>query len=201
MHVLAHVARRLHKVKQYERAEAVRRHRHIVASQALALTVGAALLAGCSSPSATVVEAQSSRWPEAQQTQAIPQSEIAPLPQAEVEVGVAAEPIEEAEALPVEGLCESLARPALETYLSDMQEDPWRVAMEEHVAPDAVDLTRRPITDEVEWLSQMPGDTANQVWCEATTTHNMWLIGISTINGKPKIDTLQPGAASSAFGG
>ena len=201
MHVLAHVARRLHKVKQYERAEAVRRHRHIFASQVLALTVGVALLAGCSSPSATVVEAQSSRWPEAQQTQAFPQSEVAALPPAEIDNGETIDLREEAEALPMEGLCESLAHPALETYLSDMQEDAWRAAMEEHVAPDAVDLTRRPITDEVEWLSQMPGDTANQVWCEATTTHNMWLIGISTINGKPKIDTLQPGAASSAFGG
>ena len=199
MHVLAHVARRLHKVKQYERAEAVRRHRHIFASHVLALTVGAALLAGCSSPSATVVEAQSSRWPEAQQQQAIPQSEMAPLPQAEVEVGVAAEPIEEAEALPVEGVCESLGRPALETYLSDMQEDAWLVVMEEFVAPDAVDLTRRPITDNVEWLSQMPGDTAEQVWCEATTTHNIWLIGITIIDGQPMIDTLQPSDTAQAF--
>ena len=140
MHVLAHVARRLHKVKQYERAEAVRRHRHIFASQVLALTAGAVLLAGCASPSATVVEAQSSRWPEARQQQAPPQSGIAPLPQSEIEDSGTADLIEEAEALPMEGLCESLAHPALETYLSDMQEDAWRAAMEEYVFPDAVDL-------------------------------------------------------------
>lgn len=179
----------------------MRKHRHIFASQALAFTLGAALLAGCSSPSATVVEAQSSRWPEARQQQAIPQSEIAPLPQAEVEVGVAAEPIEEAEVLPVEGLCESLGRPALEIYVSDMQETAWHAAMEEYVAADMVDLTRRPNADKVEWLSQMPGDTDEQVWCEATTTHNMWLIGITLIDGQPVIDTLHPSDASSAFGG
>ena len=201
MHVLAHVARRLHKVKQYERAEAVRRHRHIFASQALALTLGAALLAGCSSPSTTVTEAQSSRWPVAHQQQAIPQSEVAALPPAEIDNGETIDLIEEAEALPMEGLCESLAHPALETYLSDMQEDAWRAAMEEYVAPDTVDLTRRPITDEVEWLSQMPGDTDEQVWCEATTTHNMWLIGITMIDGQPRIDALQPGTASPVFGG
>lgn len=201
MHVLAHVARRLHKVKQYERAEAVRRHRHIFASHVLALTAGAVLLAGCSSPSAMVLEAQSSRWPVAHQQQAIPQSEMVSLPQAEVEVGVAAEPIEEAEAVLVEGLCESLARPALEIYLSDMQEDAWRAAMEEYVAPDAVDVTRRPTTDEVEWLGQMPGDTDQQVWCEATTTHNMWLIGITVIDEQAMIVTLQPSDATRAFRG
>lgn len=199
MHVLAHVARRLHKVKQYERAEAMRRHRHIFASQAVALTVGAALLAGCSSPSTTVTEAQSSRWPEAQQTQAIPQSDAAPLPQSEIEDGGTADLIKEADALPVEGLCESLAHPALETYLSDMQEDAWRAAMEEYIAPDAVDLTRRPTADQVEWLSQMPGDTDGQAWCEARTEENMWLVGISVVDGHPMITTLRASNEATAF--
>lgn len=123
--------------------------------------------------------------------------ESAPLPRSESEVGAAED--DAVSVTSMEGLCESVGRPALTTYLSDMPQDDWVKAMEEYAFPGGIDLMKRPMVDELEWIAQMPGDTSEQVWCEAKTSHNMWLIGISWPNGQVGINVIQPNDYARAY--
>lgn len=157
---------------------------------------GAVALTACSGP-APEPEAsspQSSRWPAAEQTTSddlVAEALEAPAVSGQDTPG---------EAVVYDDLCETLARPVLTDYLSDVgDDDAWRETMLAWPGGSELDLTRRPTADDLVEITEMPGEGASEVWCEAVSNNSMWLVGISWPTGEPAITTIQSSTPSEAF--
>lgn len=150
-------------------------------------------MTACSQPPAAPV-AEVTVWPEPEQQMAVPQSEVVKS-EAAVPSPTSTAPTGEDVAgglLTLEDVCEAFVTPFMSTYLDEsLSDDEWLAAVSPAVSPGAIDLSRRPYGDQLEWLAEMPGSSETEVWCEGAGSRGGWLIGVTWPEGQPVIHTLE----------